>query len=177
MFYNDTMNGLSISVPVPSLPPPPSPSAITIGLKWLVMFESCADVFKADYARELLPGRAARTDKICWTTPPAGMNENDHHFYLRYWGRTRTASISLQTLPQENAYNFSNVIIIFLLNSKLSKQCTLQRFLSLSILKQSKSLSCVRLELVIAHTFCMLATIKRYLVFCRIKIIISITYY
>ena len=39
---------------------------ITIGLKWLVMFESSPHVFKADYARELLPGRAARTDK---TTP------------------------------------------------------------------------------------------------------------
>ena len=63
--------------------------------------------------------------------------------YTSYWGQAGTASISLQTLPQENAYNFSNVIIIFLLNSKFSKQCTLQRFLSLSILKQSKSLSCV----------------------------------
>ena len=44
--------------------------SITIGLKWLVMFESSPpDVFKADSTRELLPGRAARRDKICWTTP------------------------------------------------------------------------------------------------------------
>ena len=36
---------------------------------------------------------------------------------------------------------------------------------------------CGAVELAGYCTFCMLATIKRYLVFCRIKIIISITYY
>ena len=65
--------------------------------------------------------------------------------------RLELASISRRTLPQENAYNFSNVIIIFLLNSKLSKQCTPQRFLSLSILKQSQSLSCVAVASWLLH--------------------------
>ena len=144
------MNGPSISVPVPSLPP---------ALKWLIMFESSPDVFKADSAMELLPGRAARTDKICWTTPTSDYTRPEWMrmitIYTSYWGQPRTASISLQTLPQENAYNFSNVIIIFLLNSKFSKQCTPQRFLSLSILKQSKSLSCVAVASWLLHKFCM----------------------
>ena len=72
-------------------------------------------------------------------------------FSPSHWGHPRPLSeklprISLSSsVTQENAYDFSNVIIIFLLNSKFSKQCALQRFLSRSILKQSKSLSCVGL--------------------------------
>ena len=97
----------------------------TVLLLWLVMFSVLV-------GRQSYQG-AGRTYKYIGPTrlPQCLRLITRITFSPSHWGHPRPLSeklprISLSSsVTQENAYDFSNVIIIFLLNSQFSKQCAL----------------------------------------------------